>query len=165
LQSILVINFHAAGIDVGSKLMVVAYTDTRGYQYICKTGSFTSDLQKLVGLLQKEGITTVAMEVTGVYWISLYELLEDAGIHVTLINPGFYNNPAPKTDEGDSRWLHQYHSCNILRNSHIAPELYRELRSYIREQNIVQTQKSQTLTRIQGIYIYQNEYQGTTCHQ
>jgi transposase len=99
-------------------LMVVSYTNIEGEQCMCRTGSFTKELKELVDLLQKEGVTDVAMEATGVYWQSLYEMLEDAGIRVTLINPGHYKNSAHlKTDENDSLWIHQYHSCGILRHS------------------------------------------------
>lgn len=125
-----VINFHAAGIDVGSTVMAVSYTDREGNQCLCKTGCFTKELNELVILLQSEGVKDVAMEATGVYWMSLYEMLEDSGIRVTLIHPGHYKNSAHvKTDENDSLWIHQYHSCGILRNSHIASEYYRELRN------------------------------------
>ena len=152
-----VINFHAAGIDVGSTVMAVSYTDKTGNQCLCKTGCFTEELKELVFLLRDEGIKDVAMEATGVYWMSLYEMLEDVGIKVTLINPGHYKkSTAPKTDENDSLWIHQYHSCGILRNSHIAEEHYRELRNYIHERNIVQRQKSETLTRIQRLLTMMN---------
>ena len=152
-----VINFHAAGIDVGSTVMAIAYTDSTGNQCLCKTGCFTKELSELVNLLGKEGVKDVAMEATGVYWMSLYEMLEDAGIRVTLIHPGHYKNSSHlKTDENDSLWIHRYHSCGILRHSHIASETYRELRNYIHERNVVQKQKSETLTRIQRILTMMN---------
>ncbi|MDR1224235.1 MAG: hypothetical protein LBL07_15350 [Tannerella sp.] len=82
---------------------------------------------------------------------------EDAGIRVTLINPGHYKNSTRvKTDENDSQWIHQYHSCGILRHSHIATEAYRELRGYIHERGVIQVQKSQTLTRIQRLLTLMN---------
>jgi len=152
-----VINFHAAGIDVGSTVMAISYTDSTGNQCLCKTGCFTKELSDLVNLLGKEGVKDVAMEATGVYWMSLYEMLEDAGISVTLIHPGHYKNSSHlKTDENDSLWIHQYHSCGILRHSHIASETYRELRNYIHERNVVQKQKSETLTRMQRILTMMN---------
>jgi len=152
-----VINFHAAGIDVGSTVMAVSYTDNTGNQVVLKTGCFTKELRELSLLLATEGVKDVAMEATGVYWMSLYEILEDVGIRVTLINPGHYKNSSClKTDENDSLWIHQYHSCGILRHSHIASEYYRELRNYIHERNVVQQQKSETLTRIQRLLTMMN---------
>jgi hypothetical protein len=157
LRGIPVINPRTAGIDVGSMLMAVSYTNRKGEQCLCTTGCFTEELKELVKLLEQEGITDAAMEATGDYWKSLYELLEEAGIKVLLINPGHYKNSAnKKTDIQDCQWIHQYHACGILRNSHIAPEIYRELRSYIHERNVVQVQKSETLTRIQRILTQMN---------
>ena len=133
-----IINFHAAGIDVGSTVMAVSYTDSTGCQCLCKTGCFTKELRELVALLRKEGVLDVAMEATGIYWMSLYDMLEENGIGVTLINPSHYkNSTCIKTDENDSLWIHQYHSCGILRKSHIAEEYYRELRQYIHERSVV----------------------------
>jgi len=151
-----VVNLHAAGIDVGSTVMSIAYTDKQGNLCLCRTGCFTSELHEVVNLLREEEVTDAAMEATGVYWMSLYEMLEDAGIRLTLINPGHYKKPDPKTDDNDSLWIHQYHSCGILRNSHIADDDYRELRNYIHERGSVQKQKSETLTRIQQILTRMN---------
>jgi transposase len=152
-----VINPHAAGIDVGSIEMVISYTNASGQQCVCKTGAFTQDLKELVEVLLQDGVTDVAMEATGEYWKSLYEMLEDAGINMTVINPSHYKNSANlKTDENDSQWIHQYHSCGILRHSHIATESYRELRSYLHERSVVQNQKSETLSRIQRLLTVMN---------
>jgi transposase len=157
LAGIPIINFHAAGIDVGSMSMAVSYTDQSGQLCVTETGCYTRDLHELVLVLRQEGITDVAMEATGVYWMSLYELLEDAGIQVTLINPGHYKNSAnQKTDIKDCQWIHQYHSCGILRKSHIAPDLFRELRTYIHERNMIQKHKSVTLNRIHRLLSLMN---------
>ena len=62
LEGLPVINFHAAGIDVGSVLMVVAYTDSAGKQWLDRTGCFTKDLKELTLLLKSEGVKDVAMD-------------------------------------------------------------------------------------------------------
>ncbi|GHT69188.1 IS110 family transposase [Bacteroidia bacterium] len=157
LTGIPVINFHVAGIDVGSMLMTVSFTDTSGNQCLYETNGFTKDLKALVALLKEQGITDVAMEATGVYWMSLYDLLEESGIEVTLINPSHYKNSAnQKTDINDCIWIHQYHSCGILRHSHIASDLYRELRHYIHERGVIQVQKSDTLNRMHRLLTLMN---------
>jgi transposase len=144
-----VLNYHTAGIDIGSMLMTVAYTGKDGCTYLFECNGFTVDLKALVRTLSTEGVTDVAMEATGVYWMSLYELLEDASIRVTLINPAHFKNVAAhKTDVNDSLWINQLHACGLLRNSHIATEHFRELRHYIHERGVVQRQKSDTLNRI-----------------
>jgi transposase len=137
--------------------MLVSYTNLSGEHCLCKTGCFTKDLKDLVSELTKEGVTDAAPEATGVYWASPYELSEESGIHVTLINPSRYKNSTRiKTDANDSIRIHRYHSCGILRHSHIANDLYRELRGYVHERNILQKQKSETLTRIRRLLTLMN---------
>jgi len=87
-----VINQHTAGIDVGSMLMMVSYTDTSGNQCLIETDGFTHSIDALAKTLQQAGVTDVAMEATGVYWMSLYEVLEQHGITVTLVNPRHFKN-------------------------------------------------------------------------
>jgi len=144
------LNLHSAGIDVGSMLMMVSYTDQHGVVHLREFDSFTESLYKLAGLLQEEGVEKVAMEATGSYWTSLYSIIEQQGMEIVLINPSHYKNvAAQKTDVKDAQWIHQLLAHGLLRNSHIAPELYRELRSYLSERDIYKQQKSDTLNRIQ----------------
>jgi len=144
-----VINPHAAAIDIGSMLMTVSYTGADGCSYLFECCAFTADLKALVKTLSAAGVTDVAMEATGIYWMSLYELLEDASIKVTLINPAHFKNvAAQKTDVNESQWHHQLNACGLLRNSHIATDNFRELRHYIHERGVVQRQKVDTLNRI-----------------
>jgi transposase len=141
---------HSAGIDVGSMLMVVSYTDQQGTIHIREFDSFTQSLYLLAELLQQAGVEKVAMEATGPYWQSLYGILESYGMDMVVINPSHYRNvAAQKTDINDAQWLHQLLAHGLLRNSHIAPELNRELRHYLHERDIYKKQKSDTLNRIQ----------------
>ncbi len=152
-----VIHQNTAAIDVGSMMMMVAYSDKDGKQCLLEVDSFTEDLHELAKTLQAEGVKQVAMEATGVYWMSLYELLERQGLKVTVVNPKHFKNvDAQKTDVKDCQWLQQLHAHGLLRASHIAPELYRELRSYIHERNVIQNQKSDTLNRIQRLLTQMN---------
>jgi transposase len=124
-------------------LMTVSYSGRDGCSYLFECSGFTSDLKTLAATLSQAGITDVAMEATGVYRMSLHELLEDASIKVTLINPSHFKNVAAhKTDVNESQWIHQLHACGLLRNSHIAEDNFRELRHYIHERGVVQRQKS-----------------------
>lgn len=152
-----VIHQHTAAIDVGSMMMMVSYTNKEGNQCLMEVDAFTEDLYRLAKTLESEGIKKVAMEATGVYWMALYELLEQEGLEVTLVNPKHFKNvDAQKTDVKDCQWLHQLHAHGLLRASHIAPELYRELRDYLHERNILQNQKSDTLNRIQKLLTRMN---------
>jgi len=157
LPHLAIINPHTAGIDVGSMLMMVSYTDAQGQQQLMETDGFTESLDELARTLQSQGVTHVAMEATGVYWMALYELLEHYGLVVTLINPRHFKNvDAQKTDVKDCQWLQQLHAHGLLRASHIAPEVYRELKNYLHERNVVQNQKSDTLNRIHRLLTQMN---------
>ena len=144
-----IIQPHTAAIDIGSMLMMVAYSDAEGKQHLLETDGFTESLDILAQTLVDAGTTDVAMEATGVYWMSLYEVLEQKGLKVVLINPSHFKNVhAQKTDVKDCQWIQQLHAHGLLRASHIAPELFRELKCYIHERNILQKQKADTLNRI-----------------
>jgi transposase len=152
-----ILNSHAAGIDVGSMLMMASYTDRSGQQKLLESTGFSEDLITLAKTLKSDGVTDVAMEGTGVYWMAVYEVLEQEGLKVTLTNPRHFKNvAAQKTDVKDCQWIHQLHAHGLLRSSHIAPELYRELKTYIHERNILQSMKSDTLNRIHKILTQMN---------
>lgn len=152
-----ILNPRAAGIDVGSMLMMVSYTDQSGQQKLLESTGFSEDLINLAKTLKSEGITDVAMEATGVYWMAIYEVLEQEGLSVTLTNPRHFKNvAAQKTDVKDCQWIHQLHAHGLLRSSHIAPELTRELKMYIHERNVLQDMKSDTLNRIHKILTQMN---------
>lgn len=152
-----VIHPNTAAIDVGSMMMMVAYSDKEGNQCLLEVDAYTESLKNLSQKLSQEGIKQVAMEATGVYWMALYEMLEQQGLKVTIVNPKHFKNvDAQKTDVKDCQWLHQLHAHGLLRSSHIAAELYRELRSYIHERNIIQNQKSDTLNRIHKLLTQMN---------
>ena len=123
------INPNAAGIDIGSERIFIGIED----QEVRSFKTFTSFLEQSVEYLQLHNITSVAMEATGVYWVVLYDLLEQAGIEVFLVNPVETKNvPGRKTDVQDCQWIQQLHSYGLLRKSFIPDQMIRELRVYVR---------------------------------
>ena len=81
-------------------------------------GTTTAQLNELVDWLVEQGVESVAMESTSVYWIPLYELLESRGIEAVLVNARqLHNVPGRKTDCSDCQWLQLLHSCGLLRGS------------------------------------------------
>src|SRR6478752_1839881 len=82
----------AAGIDIGSASHFVAVPSDRDEQPVREFKSFTADLYRLAQWLKDCGITAVAMESTGVYWIPLYELLDSQGFTVYLVNARHVKN-------------------------------------------------------------------------
>lgn len=123
------IKLKAAGIDIGSEKIFVAIEE----QEVKSFRTFTSTLHQAVEYLQLHGIESVAMEATGVYWVTLYDLLEQAGMEVFLVNPTETKNvPGRKTDVQDCQWIQQLHSYGLLRRSFIPDHTIRELRVYVR---------------------------------
>jgi transposase len=108
-------NPDAAGIDVGARVHYVAVPEDRAQPSIRSFGAYTAQLEELVQWLQSCGIKTVAMESTGVYWIALYQKLEEAGFEVLLVDARRAKHvPGRKSDVQDCRWLQQLHSYGLL---------------------------------------------------
>lgn len=83
--------------------------------------------------MQEHGITHVAMEATGIYWITLYDILEAIGFDVYLVNPADSKNlPGRKTDVQDCQWIQQLFSYGLLRKSFVPEDIVRKLRVYTR---------------------------------
>jgi transposase len=127
------INPDAAGIDVGSTFHVVAGPGDRDEQPVRTFRTFSGDLHQLADWLTGTGITTVAMESTGVYWIPVFEILEARGFEVLLVNARHVKNvPGRKTDVNDAQWLQQLHQHGLLRGSFRPRDGVVRLRAYMR---------------------------------
>ena len=113
-----VLHPHAAGIDIGAREIYVAVPPGTCARPVRSFPTFTEDLHALRDWLKECGITTVAMESTGVYWIPLFQILEAAGMEVCLVNARHCKNlPGRKTDVQDCQWLQHLHSVGLLRGS------------------------------------------------
>jgi transposase len=109
---------NAAGIDVGAREMFVAVPPGRDEHPVQVFATFTEDLERLADWLVQCGVTTVAMESTGVYWIPLFEILEQHGIRPCLVNARHMKNvPGRRTDWHECQWLQFLHSVGLLRAS------------------------------------------------
>ncbi len=109
---------NAAGIDVGATEIYVAVPPERDPQPVRRFATFTEDLRQMAAWLQQCGISTVAMESTGVYWIPPYDILEAAGIAVCLVNSQHVKHvPGRKSDVSDCQWLQYLHSVGLLQAS------------------------------------------------
>ena len=149
-QGLPVFNEHAAGIDVGDANHDVAIIDPKGGLLSYVFPSFTEDLQKLVDLLVSKGITTVAMESTGIYWLNLYLMLEDAGIEPYLVNAKHVKNvTGRKKDDTDAIWIQKLHSCGLLQKSFQPEFKVRILRTYVRHRKKLITIQSDSVRRMQ----------------
>ena len=134
LKGMPVIHQGAAGIDIGSRFHVAAVPPDMYDQPVRTFQAFTSDLHAMADWLIQAGVTTVAMESTGVYWVPVYEILEDRGLEVILANARDVKGvPGRKTDVNDAQWLQKLHACGLLRASFRPDREISALRSYLRQ--------------------------------
>src|SRR6202166_2675566 len=128
------VHSHAAGIDVGNSAHYVAVRPDRDSQPVRRFECFTADLHRLADWLQSCGVKTVAMQSTGVYWIPLYDILEERGFEVFLVNARHTKNlPGRKSDVQESQWLLKLHTHGLLNNSFQPPAEIRVVRTYWRQ--------------------------------
>jgi transposase len=124
---------NAAGIDISSKEHYVAVNPIHSVESIRAFGSFTEDLKAIALWLKECKVDTVAMEATGIYWVSLYLTLEEAGFDVVLVTAKHVKNVrGKKTDVSDAEWIRQLHSCGLLSASFQPDAFTRKLRTYMR---------------------------------
>jgi len=136
-----VINPMVAGIDVSDTEMMVAFPINSEQLEVRPFGCFTRDLYSIATCLKEYGITSVAMESTGVYWVPLFLLLQEKGFEVYLVNAKHTKNvTGRKDDESDAEWIQKLHSCGLLRASFQPDNITRTLRDMVRHRtNLVRT--------------------------
>lgn len=150
LASLPIIELNAAGVDIGATQVFVAVPADRDPEPIRSFHTFTVDLERLIDWLEKCGITTVAMESTGVYWIPLFQLLEQRGIEPRLVNARHVKNvPGRKSDVSDCQWLQHLHSVGLLNGSFRPAQEICALRSLWRHRESLIQMASQHLQHMQ----------------
>lgn len=128
------VNPGAAAVDIGSTMHMAAVNPDSDDMPVRAFGTFTQDLHNLAKWFQSCGVTSVAMESTGVYWIPAFEILEQHGFEVILVNARYAKNvPGRKTDVSDAGWLRQLHSYGLLRGSFRPTAEIATLRAYLRQ--------------------------------
>ena len=127
---------HAAGIDVGATELYVCVPLDRDPEPIRRFGTFTEDLHALADWLTRCGVTSVAMEATGVYWIPLVQILETRGFAVCLVNARHVKHvPGRKSDVQDCQWLQYLYTVGLLRGSFRPPEAVCAVRTLLRHRD------------------------------
>jgi transposase len=145
-----VMNPYAAGADIGDTRHDIAINDGNGGQVVRTFGTFTPDVQEAVNWLKEEGITTVAMESTGVYYLTFYLMCEEAGIEPFLVNARHVKNvTGRKKDETDAMWIQRLHTCGLLKSCFQPDNDFRTLRTYVRQRKSLITRSSDEVRRMQ----------------
>jgi transposase len=150
---------HAAGMDIGAEEIYVAVPSDHSEDPVRCFSTFTCDLHALAEWLGHCGITTVAMESTGVYWIPIFQILESRGFEVFLVNAHYLKSvPGRKSDVSDCQWIQYLHSVGLLQGSFRPPDkicavrtLWRHRQSLLQmaAEHILHMQKSLSLMNVQ----------------
>lgn len=136
--SIRIINPNSAGIDIGASSHFVAVPKDRDKNHVREFECFTSDILEMIAWLKKCRIETVVMESTGSYWIPVFELLDQAGIQVMMVDAHQVKNvKGRKSDIIDCQWLQQLHAHGLLQGAFRPEDKIVELRGYIRQRSML----------------------------
>jgi transposase len=148
--SLEVVHPDAAGIDIGNESHYVAVPPSRDSQPVRRFGCTTAELRAMAAWLKQCSIRTVAMQSTSVYWIAVYDILEQAGLEVYLVNARDTKNlPGRKSDVQESQWLMKLHTYGLLRNSFRPSQEVRTMRTYWRQRNDLVRSAGRHIQRIQ----------------
>src|SRR6266513_2401103 len=148
--SLEVIHPDAAGIDIGNESHYAAVPPSRDSQPVREFGCTTAELKAMAVWLKQCRIRTVAMQSTGVYWVAVYDILEEAGLEVYLVNARDTKNlPGRKSDVQESQWLMKLHTYGLLRNSFRPPQEIRTMRTYWRQRNDLVQSAGRHIQRMQ----------------
>ena len=144
------VNLHAAGVDVGAEEHWAAVPACDDSQPVRRFGAHTAALDALADWFWDCGITTVALESTGVYWIPLFEVLEARGFQVLLVDPGkLPRNGRPKSDVHDCQWLQRLHTYGLLSACFRPEDQVVVLRSYLRQRTALLADAARDIQHMQ----------------
>jgi transposase len=152
-----IVHPDAAGIDIGGSEHWVAISPDRDAHPIRCFDCFTADLQELADWLIAKGVRSVALQSTGVYWIPVFEVLQQRGLEVYLVNARHTKNlPGRKSDIEECQWLLKLHTFGLLNNSFQPTDEIRITRTLWRQRGGLAEQARSTIQRIQKVLTEMN---------
>lgn len=132
-----------SGLDVHKDSVFCAIYDGKNYGEVIEFFTFTDSIRQMANMLDEHGVKKIAMESTGIYWIPVWNILEEAGFDLMLVNPYLIKQmPGRKSDVKDAQWIAKLLHKGLLRGSMIPCKIIRELRTYSRR--FVKTQEMAT---------------------
>lgn len=132
------VNLNAAGIDIGSRHHFVAVPEGRDSVSVRQFGVYTGDLEEIAEWLYQCGVTTVAMESTGYYWVPVFELLERKGFEVKLVDARQTKNVSGrKSDMLDCQWQRELHTVGLLKGAFRPPDEVCVVRGFMRQREML----------------------------
>ena len=152
-----IVHPNAAGIDVGGSEHWVAVSPERDPEPVRSFGCFTADLRAMAEWLIERGVGSVALQSTGVYWMPVFEVLEQHGLEVFLVNAQHTKNvPGRKSDVQECQWLLKLHTFGLLNNSFQPTDEIRVARAVWRQRGNLVADASSAIQRIQKVLIEMN---------
>ena len=138
------VNHHAAGVDAGAEHHWVAVPEDVDGPKVMKFSTNTPGLKLLAEWLKSCGVTTVAVEATGVFCMPLLEILDEHGFDVVLAKPASLKsvNDRRKTDMVDCQWIQLLHTFGLLRGSVRPTKEVAAYRTYNRHRQTLIVQSS-----------------------
>jgi len=122
------------GLDVHKDSVYAALYNGKDRTDVEVFGTFTSQIKELIRWLEQHDVKCVALESTGIYWVPIWNLLEEKGFELTLVNPWFIKQmPGRKSDVKDAQWIATLLYKDMLRKSFVPPVHIRALRNYSRQ--------------------------------
>ena len=151
-KALQIVHSDAAGIDVGGSEHWVAISPDRDAEPVRCFGCFTADLRELGRWLVEKGVRSVAMQSTGVYWMPVFEILEQHGLEVYLVNARHTRNlPGRKSDVQEGQWLLKLHTFGLLNNSFQPSDEIRVARTLWRHRGNLAAEASSVIQRMQKV--------------
>jgi len=148
---------NAAGIDVGASSHWVAVPKHLADEPVREFGAMTDDLNALADWLLACGVDTVALESTGVYWIPVYEVLEQRGLKVWLVDARQMKYvPGRKSDVQDCQWLQKLMSLGLLRGAFRPGDEVCVLRAVSRQREVLLDEQASWVLRMQKALVQMN---------
>ena len=152
-----VVHPDAAGIDVGGSEHWVAVSPDRDPEPVRRFGCFTADLREMARWLVEKSVRSVAMQSTGVYWMPVFEILEQQGLEVYLVNAQHTKNvPGRKSDIQECQWLLKLHAFGLLNNSFQPNDEIRIARTLWRHRGNLVAEASSVVQRMQKVLTERN---------
>jgi len=152
-----IVHPDAAGIDVGGSEHWVAISPDRDPEPVRRFGCFTTDLREMARWLIDKGVRSVAMQSTGVYWMPIFEVLEQHGLEVFLVNAQHTKNvPGRKSDVAECQWLLKLHAFGLLNNSFQPSDEIRVARTLWRHRGDLVAEAGSSVQRMQKVLTEMN---------
>ncbi|MFC0776425.1 IS110 family transposase [Terrimonas alba] len=140
---------YVCGLDVHKDSIYAAIYNGKDRSDVHVFGTFTDQITQLIHWLEQNEVKQVALESTGIYWVPIWDMLEEKGFWLTLVNPWFIKQmPGRKSDVKDAQWIATLLYKDMLRKSFVPPKQIRVLRNYSRQYVKLQWNASRVLLEL-----------------